>query len=220
MRRSILVWFSLTIAGFVALSLFLAISSINRVENNVDEQIVLSKQSSGDGIQVHGNWEVEIYDLNGDLVETRVFQNELTTEAKPILIDFLRASWPDTFGVTKWTLHGYGFSTNKSKYHLEHLIDPTIGSDRVFHSSEDMGANCGETTSTAAAGSTTLMISMTCDFTQDAKIDYFTSEFEYYVSTPIENFKYSKYLTYKLLEAPINVIEGQKVSINLNISFD
>ena len=64
------------------------------------------------------------------------------------------------------------------------------------------------------------MISMTCDFTQDAKIDYFTSEFEYYVSTPIENFKYSKYLTYKLLEAPINVIEGQKVSINLNISFD
>ena len=84
MRRSILVWFSLTIAGFVALSLFLAISSINRVENNVDEQIVLSKQSSGDGIQVHGNWEVEIYDLNGDLVETRVFQNELTTEAKPI----------------------------------------------------------------------------------------------------------------------------------------
>ena len=129
MRRSILVWFSLTIAGFVALSLFLTISSINRVENNVDEQIVLSKQSSGDGIQVHGNWEVEIYDLNGDLVETRVFQNELTTEAKPILIDFLRASWPDTFGVTKWTLHGYGFEFNDepkfpytSKSGLENLI--------------------------------------------------------------------------------------------------
>jgi len=228
MRRSILVWFSLTIAGFVALSLFLAISSINRVENNVDEQIVLSKQSSGDGIQVHGNWEVEIYDLNGDLVETRVFQNELTTEAKPILIDFLRASWPDTFGVTKWTLHGYGFSTNKSHYLLEHLIDSSIGSgkvyidERIFHSSEDIGADCGETTSTAAAGSTKLMISMTCDFTRDAKIDYFTSEFEYYVSTAIENFKYSKYLTYKVLDTKdqINVIEGQKVSINLNISFD
>ena len=230
MRRSILVWFSLTIAGFVALSLFLAISSINRVENNVDEQIVLSKQSSGDGIQVHGNWEVEIYDLNGDLVETRVFQNELTTEAKPILIDFLRASWPDTFGVTKWTLHGYGFLTpSKTTYLLEHLIDPTIASgdsygpvERIFHSSIDLGADCGETTSTAAAGSTTLMISLTCDFTQDNKIQYFTSEFEYYVSTAVENFKYSKYLTYKDLgpKGVINVIAGQKVSINLNISFD
>ena len=236
MRRSILVWFSLTIAGFVALSLFLTISSINRVENNVDEQIVLSKQSSGDGIQVHGNWEVEIYDLNGDLVETRVFQNELTTEAKPILIDFLRASWPDTFGVTKWTLHGYGFEKNDEPLffywppYLDDLIkypdvasgeDPSIiAAYRVFLSSEDIGADCGETTSTSAAGSTTLMISMTCDFTQDANIGYFASEFEYYVSTAVENFKYSKFLTYKKLDDFINVIAGQKVSVNLNISFD
>ncbi len=235
MRRSILVWFSLTIAGFVALSLFLTISSINRVENNVDEQIVLSKQSSGDGIQVHGNWEVEIYDLNGDLVETRVFQNELTTEAKPILIDFLRASWPDTFGVTKWTLHGYGFaggfntapSNPYSVEGLDALIKDdlvtnvgTLGHDTVFLSSQDIGADCGETTSTSAAGTTTLMISMTCDFTQDANIGYFASEFEYYISTAVENFKYSKYLTYKKLDDFINVIAGQKVSVNLNISFD
>ena len=230
MRRSILVWFSLTITGFVALSLFLAISSINRVENNVDEQIVLSKQSSGDGIQVHGNWEVEIYDLNGDLVETRVFQNELTTEAKPILIDFLRASWPDTFGVTKWTLHGYGFEYKGeptfpyvSDDDLDELIATTgLGGTnaRIFISSTGTGAVCGETTSTSAAGTTTLMISMTCDFTQDANIGYFASEFEYYVSTAVENFKYSKFLTYKKLDDFINVIAGQKVSINLNISFD
>tara|TARA_B100000959_G_C14866493_1_gene576477 strand:+ start:151 stop:867 length:717 start_codon:yes stop_codon:yes gene_type:complete len=238
MRRSILVWFSLTIAGFVALSLFLAISSINRVENNVDEQIVLSKQNSGDGIQVHGNWEVEIYDLNGDLVETRVFQNKLTTEAKPILIDFLRASWPDTFGVTKWTLHGYGFveqgfENSPSHFGVSHKTEldtlikddlvtnvGILGHDTVFLSSQDIGADCGETTSTAAAGTTTLMISMTCDFTQDANIGYFASEFEYYVSTAVENFKYSKYLTYKKLDDFINVIAGQKVSVNLNISFD
>jgi len=230
MRRSIIVWFSLTIAGFVALSLFLTISSINRVENNVDEQIVLSKQSSGDGIQVHGNWEVEIYDLNGDLVETRVFQNELTTEAKPILIDFLRASWPDTFGVTKWTLHGYGFEYKGepsfpyvSDDDLDELITTTgLGGTnlRIFISSTDTGAICGETTSTASAGTTKLMISMTCDFTQDANIGYFASEFEYYVSTAVENFKYSKFLTYKKLDDFINVIAGQKVSINLNISFD
>ena len=88
MRRSILVWFSVVLAGFVGVSLFLIVSSVNESENNVEEQIALARQSSGDGIQVHGNWEVEIYDLNGLLLQTHVFQNELTTEAKPILIDF------------------------------------------------------------------------------------------------------------------------------------
>ena len=64
------------------------------------------------------------------------------------------------------------------------------------------------------------MISLTCDFTEDANIGYFASEFEYYISTSIENFKYSKFLTYKKLDDFINVIAGQVVSINLNISFD
>ena len=91
MRRSILVWVSVVIAGFVGLSLFLTISSVN-VSGNAIQQVALTRQSPGEGIQVHGNWEVEIYDLDGELLQSHVFRNELTTEAKPILIDFLRAS--------------------------------------------------------------------------------------------------------------------------------
>ena len=231
MRRSMLVWFSVVFAGFVGVSLFLIVSSVNESENNVEEQIALARQSSGDGIQVHGNWEVEIYDLNGLLLQTHVFQNELTTEAKPILIDFLRASWPETHGVTKWDLFGYGFERNGVPYqpwsseNLDELLIYSVNElaasdiETVFMSGDDTGAECDNTNSTAPAGATAIMLSISCNFNQDANIGYFSTYFEYYVSSPIEDFKYKKYLTYKRVD-PITVLAGQKVAVNMNISFE
>ena len=231
MRRSIFVWISVVIAGFVGLSLFLTISSVNLSENNVEQQLALAGQSAGEGIQVHGNWEVEIYDLNGDLFERRVFQNDLTTEAKPILIDFLRASWPETHGVTKWDLFGYGYEMNGVPYQpwnsgdLDGLLSydesELTGSDviTVFTSKDDTGADCDNTTESSPAGGTLIMLSISCSFNQDANIGYFATYFEYYISTSIEDFKYKKYLTYKRID-PIIVLAGQKVSVNMTISFE
>tara|TARA_Y100001936_G_C15952251_1_gene600832 strand:+ start:85 stop:768 length:684 start_codon:yes stop_codon:yes gene_type:complete len=226
-----LVLLSVIMAGFVGLSVIMVVLSVNEPENDVERQISLARQSPSEGIQVHGNWQVEIYDVNGVLAETHVFQNQLTTEAKPILIDFLRASWPETHGVTKWELHGYGFEKDGvphqpwSTENLDELLVYSVnelaasGIETVFTSNEDTGADCDDTTSTAPAGSTTIMLSVSCSFNQDANIGYFSTYFEYYVSSPIEDFKYKKYLTYKRLD-PITVLAGQKVSVNMNISFD
>ena len=231
MRRAILVWCSVVVAGFVGLALFLIVSAVTDSADSADQQIARARQIDGDGIQVHGNWDLEIYDSSGMLLETHVFQNELTTEAKPILIDFLRASWPETHGVTKWDLLGYGFKRYGVPYQpwssgnldelLSYSVNDLAGSDieTVFMSGDDTGAECDDTLSTAPAGTTVLMLSMSCTFNQDANIGYFSTYFEYYVSSPIEDFKYKKYLTYKRVD-PITVLAGQKVAVNMNISFE
>jgi hypothetical protein len=147
------------------------------------------------------------------------------------LIDFLRASWPETHGVTKWDLFGYGFERYGVAYqpwsseNLDGLLSYTdtelaeLDTVTVFLSSDDTGADCSDTTSTSPAGVTYIMLSISCDFAQDANIGYFSTYFEYYVSTLVEDFKYKKYLTYKRVD-PIIVLAGQKVAVNMTISFE
>ncbi len=207
--------------AILTLGLTLVFTGSLATENRDDTRelasaLVTDGNGMSEGIQVHGDWTIEVSDPDGTLVERRQFKNALTSEGTTLLTMLLTSNLqldPDDWFIA---LDG------KRKSEIQKISAKTpmfISSTTNFNSK----VLTKETTLTTMGVGFTLsgsnvLVEKDEDYILEDTVTSVRTMVE--ATTPPSTFKIIWDFTNHVLEVPLVIQEDQKVNVTVQISFE
>jgi hypothetical protein len=183
-----------------------------------------SDSGVGEGIEVHGDWVIEVRNTDGSLAERREFENALHSQGQQTLANFLARQ----YFVGAWGVHLSGspdgnsspctFNTGVGDCLVHENFPPAF---QGFGGVEKFPALTVTTDPAPCCSGTTVVLQGNFDASRDGNIgNVLTSMcFSYPPSTDPSTCNNAGTFTATSLQAPVNVTAGQQVLVTVRISF-
>lgn len=174
-----------------------------------------------EGIAVHGDWKIEVYDPDGTLAESHEFSNHLTDGGRSLLAQLLTGvgSSPE-WEIVLGDLGGLDFTGTSpctDAYPVEvgafaNPVNPTVFLEEACYIAVE-----AEIEDQSAASR--IILNGSVDAARDGTIDIVETQGTTFISEPNTSFFETKVFTRNTEIDPVDVTAGQTIQVTVEISF-